>query len=428
MTIDNSINSKRLLILGGSYCKEAIKEFAVSNNLTLIAVGNNPNAGICEIANEYYNIDSTDYEAMKRFIQRKNIDGVYMGSSEPVISEAISYVTDLGFPCYCTKRQWEILQNKLEFKNLCANNGLPVVPNYILNEENIYLESKEFPVITKPADGCGSSNFSVCNNNEELKKGYILARDGSASNSVIVEKFVRNEGVVVFYTFSNGEMYFSGLEDKYPVLFEEQGSYVAGMHIFESAYTKEFRARFEDKIKKMFKSIEIKEGTIWMEIFHDGDNYYFNEAGYRYSGSVSIYPVDYFFGINQLAGDITFALTGKSKIFNQKSLIKKTERRKKYCIYTLHLKPGKICKVEGIREIAEMKEIIACPIIKRVGDTVCSTGTVGQTFAYIHFVFDSIREFKAVVDKIHNIVKIIDENGNNLLDRKVDFKAIKISL
>lgn len=302
------------------------------------------------------------------------------------------------------------------------------MPNYILNEENIYLESKEFPVITKPADGCGSSNFSVCNNNEDLRKGYILARDGSASNNVIVEKFVRNEGVVVFYTFSNGEMYFSGLEDKYPVLFEEQGSYVAGMHIFESVYTKEFREKFEKKIKRMFQSIGIKEGTIWIEVFHDGDNYYFNEAGYRYSGSVSIYPVDYFYGINQLVGDVTFALTGRSEIFNQEPLIKRTERRKKYCIYTLHLRPGKIFRIEGVRKLEKMQEIVFSAIIKRLGDTVYSTGTVGQTFAYVHFVFDDLKECKSIIDEIHNTVRILDENGNNLLERKLDFGSRNIVL
>ena len=74
------------------------------------------------------------------------------------------------------------------------------------------------------------------------------------------------------------------------------------MFIFESPSTSEFRQRFDEKLQKMFSSIGIKEGTIWIEAFYDGKDYYFNEAGYRYGGSVSIYPIDYMVSIRwQLA-------------------------------------------------------------------------------------------------------------------------------
>ena len=46
--------------------------------------------------------------------------------------------------------------------------------------------------------------------------------------------------------------------------------------------------RFDEKLQKMFSSISIKEGTIWIEAFYDGKDYYFNEAGYRYGGSAAI--------------------------------------------------------------------------------------------------------------------------------------------
>lgn len=426
---DAKINGKRLLVLGGSYCKDAIKDFAMKNNISLIVAGNDPNAGICEIADEYYNVDSTDSEAMKKILREKKIDGVYLGSSEPVISAAISYVTEMGFPCYCTKKQWDTLQNKLEFKKLCAKNGLPIVPNYIIDESNIKLAEKEFPVITKPADGCGSSNFSVCKSNAELIKGYFLAKEGSASKKVIVEKFVKNDSVVVFYTFSDGKMYFSGIEDKYPVLFEAQGSYVVGLLIFKSIFTNEFREKFENKIQKMLKSIGIREGNIWIEVFHDGEDYYFNEAGYRYGGSVSIYPINYLYGINQLASDINFSLLGQSKIFGHESLISEVKSKKNnYCVYPLYLKPGTIGAIEGIEIISEMKNVIAVPEIKKIGDVIISTGTVSQTFTYIHFVFDSIEECKAIIDKIHRTVKVLDRNGNNLVEKKLDFDLRNIEI
>lgn len=173
-----NLKGKRLLLLGGSMWKDAISDFAKENEIVLIATGNNRNAGIFEIADECYDVDSTDSHGMKCLILEKKIDGVYMGGSEPVIASACEYLNELNMPCYCTKSQWEFLQNKKYFKEICMAHGLPVVPQYKIAYDEI--ESKggnlDYPVITKPADGCGSSGFSVCRNQDELLAGYEIAK------------------------------------------------------------------------------------------------------------------------------------------------------------------------------------------------------------------------------------------------------------
>ena len=90
------LKGKRLLILGGNLWKESIKQVADTYGITLIATGNDTSAGIFEIADECYNIDSTNSEAMKKLILEKNIDGVYMGGSETVISAACEYLAELN--------------------------------------------------------------------------------------------------------------------------------------------------------------------------------------------------------------------------------------------------------------------------------------------------------------------------------------------
>ena len=72
-----NLANKRLLLLGGSLWKKAIQDFAQEQGIILIATGNNHNAGIFEIADECYDVDSTNTEAMKQLIREKRIDGVY---------------------------------------------------------------------------------------------------------------------------------------------------------------------------------------------------------------------------------------------------------------------------------------------------------------------------------------------------------------
>ena len=100
-----NLANKRLLLLGGSLWKKAIQDFAQEQ-------------GIIQL------------------IREKRIDGVYMGGSESVISTACGYLQELGLPCYCTREQWEYLQNKEHFKRLCIEYGLPVVPKYDYELEN----------------------------------------------------------------------------------------------------------------------------------------------------------------------------------------------------------------------------------------------------------------------------------------------------
>jgi carbamoylphosphate synthase large subunit len=423
------LKGKRLLLLGGSLWKNSIRSFADKHGIVLLATGNNRHAGIFEIADECYDVDSTDDEKMRELIRSQRVDGVYMGGSEAVISAAVRYLNDLGMPCYCTERQWHAIQNKINFKRLCMEHGLPVAKQYVASLEDIVAETADiqFPVITKPSDGSGSSGFSICNDFAELKTGYVKAGDASPTGSVIVERLVNNDSIVVFYTFSDGEIHFSGIEDKYPVRYEAQGSYVAGMHVFESNRKDEFRRRYEDRIRAMYNSLQIREGSVWMEVFCDDDGFYFNEAGYRYSGSVSIHPVDYFYQINQVAADMHFALTGESRLKGLGSTFADSIPTKKYyCIYSIHLLPGHISKIEGIESVLAMPHVVVVPTTKSVGDEVKPTGTVAQVFAFVHFVFDSLEECMRVIDGIHDTLRIIDTKGKNMVARKLDLSSSRL--
>lgn len=425
----NDLAGKRLLILGGSLWKEAIKQFADDNGIVLVATGNNTNAGIFQIADEQYEVNSVDKEAMIKFIKDHDIDGVYMGGAEIVISAACQYLAELQMPCYCTIDQWNLLQNKSNFKDLCVENGLPVVPKFAIDNINEGLPEQAFPVITKPTDGCGSSGFSVCRNSHELSIGYEKAAKESTTGSVIVEKYVNNKGNVVFYTVCDGVIYFSGFSDKYPVRYQKQGSFVGGLFVYESRFTQEFRKRYEDKIQKMISSIGIKAGTFWIEVFHNGNDYFFNEVGYRYGGSASIYPTDYLFGINQVAADIYYALLGKSKIFGHRSMISpQAPRKKHYAVYPIHLLPGTIGKIEGVETLKEKPSIIAVLTTKNLGEIIEDTGSFGQTFALVHMVFDDLEELRDQIEYAHRCIIVEDINRKSMIHRMLDLNEADIIL
>ena len=423
----NSLKGKRLLILGGSMWKETIRKYADEQGITLIATGNNMAAGIFEIADEKYNINSINAEEMKDFIKEKKIDGVYLGGSEVVISNACNYLEELGMPCYTTKKKWEFLANKANLKELYIKFGIPVAKRYEVDENTFENAEIDYPVITKPVDGSGSNGFSVCNNLEELKNGYRRAKNASFDGAVLIEKFVPNDSIVVVGRIKKGKFRVCTVEDKYPVKYEKQGTYVAGMHLFESSRKQEFIDLYETKIDEMLKSIGVDEGPIWFEVFLDGKGFCFNEVGFRYSGSITIWPVQYFTGINEVAEDINYALTGDGNYIEYEGIIPNGKRgTKKYCIYSLHLKPGKICRVFGIKEIYKKENVIAIPVAKNIGDVIEDTGSIAQVFGFVHFTYESREELVKMIEEIHSTLIFEGENGENLLNRKVDISNLII--
>ena len=420
--MNDTLKGKRLLLLGGSGWTDAIKAFASAHDIVLVATGNDSSADIFKIADECYNVDSTHHEAMKRLIRDKHIDGVYMGGSEKVIAHACHYINELGLPCYCTPGQWETLQNKEKFKALCQQFGLPCAKEYYLDSGDI-----NYPVITKPIDGHSGIGVSICNNMRELEAGYATACHASPSGTAIIEQMVCNDSIYAYYTFSNGKAILSAMDSKYSVKYTHPDAYVACLHLFESSQKDEFRRRYEDKLLAMFRYLGIREGSIWIEVFYHQGHYYFNEPGFRYAGYVSIYPVEYFSGINQLASDITFALTGKSRIDDNMSLFTSAVPRKRfYCMYYMQLQYGKIAMIDGVEKLRSMPECARLTISKDIGDSIDGPRTLSQILGSVHLVFDTVEELREIVDRVHRTLHVTDTDGREMFVSMIDWKKVVI--
>ena len=159
-------------------------------------------------------------------------------------------------------------------------------------------------------------------------------------------------------------------------------------------------------------------------VFHDGDDYYFNEVGYRPNGSLSIVGIDYLCGINTVAADIYYALTGKGKAHGFSSLILKdaNKGRKNVCEYWVASKPGTIGAISGLDEINAHHNILAAFPKYQVGDKIPHTNGFAQNFCVIHFAFDSIKEMQDIIGFIQKTIKLTNDNGEDMIIHKtIDF-------
>lgn len=176
----------------------------------------------------------------------------------------------------------------------------------------------------------------------------------------------------------------------------------------------------------MFKSIGLYEGSIWIEVFHDGDEYYFNEVGYRYGGSISVYPMDYLTGINQIYRDLYYSISGKSWEGDTPALVsERIPRNEKYCVYPVHIHAGVIDRYEGLEELRKEPKMVILSPTKPVGTEVKDTGSFAQIVALTHFVYKTKEDCINMVNHIHEVFHVIDPDGKNLVNRMLSEEALQ---
>lgn len=416
------LQGKKILFLGSSTYFYEAAIYAKNNGAYIIAVDKRPKDEciVKQIADEEYLLDTTDINAIKDLVLEKKIDGIYPGASEINIPIAIKVANETGIPKYCDEDQWEMATNKAIFKETCRKYNVPVTPVFDLvepiNEEEI--SKIEFPVVTKPVDNNGSTGITICKKSEDFIKAYRKAKEASKSGEVLVEKEMNFENsLIAHYTAQDGEVIFCGLTDKESKKINENSAPVMSIQFMPSKLTDTFKKKINNKIINMLKGIGINYGPIWIEVFHDGEEFVLNEIGYRYGGSLTYYPVDYFYGINQMNLLVNYLATGMPLYDNFRN-IKEIDRRRnhKYCILPMQLKSGTIKEIRGLQEILEKKFVYAFIQSHIVDDVIEDTGTTHQVFGYIHLIAKNKNQLMKHIKYVNDSIEVLDENNENMLD------------
>ena len=417
-------NNKKLLVLGGKPIGSIeLVQRAKELGLYVIVTDFLPEdqSPAKKIADESWPISTAEVDVLAELCREYHVDGVLTAVHEFNINRMIDICERLGKPCYCKRTTWVYCDNKVAFKSLCLKNNIPVAHKYDIDINDIEEVSKlDFPVIVKPVDGSGSRGFSICHNVDELIIGYNNALNFSPQKTILVEDYIPYNAVIIHYTMHEGICYYSGMSDKISVKFESTGASVMGLQTFPSTGEDTYLKNEDRKVCSMFENAGFTNGPIWIEAFYDGkDNFIFNEMGYRLGGSLTNYPVEYFYGESQLDMMISVAI-GEKKTANFVRAVNK----QKYCILPIHIKPGKIVSIMGIKEIKDRIDVNACVPVHYLGDEIQEWGSAQQVFCYMHILYSDKVSLKSSIDSILEKLKAIDQSGNNMLYTLFDLNNI----
>ena len=365
------------------------------------------------IADEYWDISLMAYDQLVPKIKERGVDGILTGFTDAFLL-AYQHLCELTcLPCYATKEMFETTMDKSKFKQLCRDNGVPVIPEYDLASFDPSTITEKNKVIIKPVDNSGSNGVIVCNKQDEFTRCLEYALSFSAKKQVVIEKYMEMDSVSISYTIQDGIISMSTMNDRVVHKAENAGAVTNG-GVYPSKYIDSYMEKMDMKVRGMYEKLGVQNGVIAIQFFTDGDEYYCMEMGYRLTGGQHYIYTSIENGTSSLESLICYALTGR--MADYRIAERDNPRFKDLCFqWNILGREGKIVSVEGFEKVSALPEVVKSTLDKRAGDVIGKDGTTSQKIAGIYTIVRDKDEMMKILDFIYSTLKVLDEDGNNLV-------------
>lgn len=426
--MNREFEGKKLLILGGNPETTPLVEIANKMGVKTIVASGRHTDPAKKAAWKASDIDGMDVLGLISLAREEQVDGVLVGVADILVPSYCKVCDTLGLPCYATQQIVDVFAFKDVFKSTCERYGVHGIPEYYLDAEmkREDLDKIQYPVMIKPVDNGGGVGMTVAYSEAELVEGVKKALDASYQKRFIVEKYMLCDDMGMYYTFKDGYCSASCIYDRYTTDEQPGLSRVCLGGIYPSKHLAEYYERMHPNVLRLFKEIGIKNGVLMLSGFYENGEFYVYDTGFRLQGEAPHLLMKAIHGFDQREMLIRFALTGSEGSVNLETDDDTRLRGKWASTLWFLLRQGHIAKIEGLDEIDKDKRIVAN--IQRLyeGDNVLSEwiGNEKQVLTRLYLVCDSKEELAACLREYQSKVKVLDENGNNLVLKGFDVDKI----
>lgn len=404
---------KKILMLGGSHFQVPSIIKAKEMGYYVITCDFLPGNPGHQYADEYFNVSTTDKEAVLKLARDCKVDGVVCYASDPAAATAAYVCEKMGFPTNPYKSV-EILSNKDKFRDFLRKNHfcVPKAEGYSEAEtQRTIRELKDFrlPVMVKPVDSSGSKGVTKVEEAGAMGKAIQYALRFSRCKRFIVEEYVNMygyqvdgdgfsvEGELRFRCFANGH-------------FEADGTnpYVPVGESFPYNMPEEIQQKIHEEIQRALSLLGMQTNAYNLEIRIDEElNVYLMEIGPRNGGNLIPQVTRYATGVDMVEYTIRSAM-GESC-----EALKQVCPKGYWASYMIHSKSGGRLKEVRVEPGFKQKNIVEYQMMFQPGDMVEPfTGSNGILGTMI-LRFDSMEEMLQKMDHMEQWVSVVLEEAEN---------------
>ncbi|MEF2782746.1 MAG: ATP-grasp domain-containing protein [Clostridium sp.] len=399
------MEKKRILMLGANYYQTNAIITAKELGYYVITCDYLPNNPGHKYSDEYYNISTTDKEAVLNLAKKLNIDGI-MSYASDVSASTVAYVAEkLNLPSN-PLNSIEILTNKGKFRKFLIDNGFNAPKSKVFKENEFdlakkYIYENSLPIMIKPVDSSGSKGITKLINYKDFKEAFEFALEFSNSKTIVIEDFIEREGNMLEMEgfIVNGEIKFYCAMDQHCdpscTLFSPIGSSIP------TSQSEELQLAAKNTAQKVFDLLKMKFGSFNFEYVVDKNkNIYIMEIGPRNGGNFIPDVINYAKGIN-LAEYVI-----KSAVGEDCSSIANCKTRKCVSYYLIHsLKNGRLKEIK-INKVIQSK-ILNKYIYVNSGDYVQKFKDGRMGLGVIILEFENFEEKQKLMSNMNDYVEVI---------------------
>ena len=193
------------------------------------------NAGTNTIAKNI-ELDIKNFENLKSFINKKNIDVIIIGPEQPLVDGIVDYLENNNIKVFGPNKVASQLEgSKIFTKKLCQKYNIPTAKFGIFDsvEQSLkYLEKSDYPIVVK-ADGLAAGKgVYICEDKHQSNLAITEIFNGKfgKAKEVLIEEFLEGEEMS-FFIISDGEDYkkFGTAQDHKRVFEGDRGKNTGGM-------------------------------------------------------------------------------------------------------------------------------------------------------------------------------------------------------
>ena len=185
---------KKILILGGTYFQIPAIRYAKSKGYYVVTCDYLPNNPGHKLADEYYNISTTDKEKVLDLASSLHVDGILCFASDPAAPTSAYVSEKLGLPGNSFDKIC-LFGEKHLWRQFLRENGfnVPKAKSYFDIQE-VDVDDWEYPVMVKPVDSSGSKGISKVVDKDGLTDAFHFALSYSRLKIVLIEEFIEKVG------------------------------------------------------------------------------------------------------------------------------------------------------------------------------------------------------------------------------------------
>ena len=361
---------KSLLLLGGSAQQVVAIETARRMGLKTILCDYLPDNPGQYHADVFYQVSTTDKEAILKVADKEKIDGILAYASDPAAPTAAYVAEKLGLPG-SPYESVEILCNKDQFREFLTANHFhtPLASGYDSFKDalhDIQTGRFSFPVIVKPVDSSGSKGVSRIDNIQEAEEKLTYAMSFSRAKRIIVEEYVEKygyqiagdglsiDGKLVFRYFANDHFDPKCINPFVPI----SASFPYNM-------PKEVQDKVHDEIQRLISLLHMGTTTYNFDLRIDKDyNVYLMEVAPRDGGNYIPDIIKYATGVDLVECSV------KAAIGEQIDVSTFGKPNGYWAYYAVHSYEDGVLDHVYIKPEVEKNNIVENHLIKKPGDEI----------------------------------------------------------